>query len=187
MNRPNTRRDFISRYPDLPEGLRKFSYGNTGKFDFPAKVSLVNLKDIQISAKCLESIRIAVNRELKLLGEENYRLQIKSIPHHVTRMHGLVGVAKAERMAKGMRLSFGKSQKRFARIRKGKSLIEILINDEPVSYQVCKKALTMATKKLPSKWKITNEGVSHANVSAKVRLPKRTKEPSAKSEIVKDF
>jgi len=184
MNRPNTRREFVSHYPNLPEGLKKFSYGNTSKFDFPAKITLINLMDIQISALALESVRVTINRELKLLGDENYRLEIKSIPHHVTRMHGLVGVAKAERLAKGMRGSFGRSMSRFARIKKGKPLIEILIKDEPVPYGICKKALTTAIKKLPSKWKIVTEGISLVNLSAKVKLPKRAKESATGGRTV---
>ena len=176
LDRPaNTRKEFIKRLPDLPEGLRKFTFGNKSKFDFPAKVNLVCLKDIQIGGKSLEAVRVTVNRELKILGEDNYRLQIKSIPFHIARSHGLIGVAKAERLAKGMRLSFGRSMRRFARVKKGKVLIEVLINDDAISYGICKRALVRGTKKLPSKWQIKTEGISLANLQANPKLPKRIK------------
>lgn len=171
-----TRRKYMQRVPDVPEGLRKLTYGNKKKFDFPAIVKLVAQKDIQVSASSLEAVRIAVNRELKVLGEENYRFQIKSAPHHVVREHGLVGVAKAERFVKGMRLSFGKCTRRMARVKKEKTIIEIRIPDEAVSYHVCLKALRLARMKLSGKWKVENEGVSKENILARPTLPKRVKE-----------
>lgn len=176
---PYTRKEYIGAYPSLPEGLRKFSYGNTKRMDFPAKVSLVNLKDIQIADKAIESVRITINRELKLLGEENYKLQIKAIPFHVTRAHGLF-MAKAERYAKGMRQSFGRKQNRFARIKKGKVLLEISIEDDAVAWALCKMVLKRAIRKLPSKWQVKAEGISKKNLYANPRLPRRVKESTGK-------
>lgn len=170
---PYTRKEYIQSYPPLPEGLRKFSYGNT-KGTFPAKVSVVCLKNIQVSAKALESVRITITRELKLLGEEKYLLKIKTIPFHVTRAHGLF-MAKAERYAKGMRQSFGRKMDRFARVKKGKVLLEISIDDDAVAWGICKRVLKRAVQKLPSKWRITTEGISTKNLSATPSLPKRVK------------
>lgn len=174
MDRPAyTRQEYVKGYPPLPEGLRKFSYGNT-KRSFPARVSVVSLKDIQVSAKALESTRITITRELKLLGEEKYLLRIKTIPFHVTRAHGLF-MAKAERYAKGMRQSFGRKMDRFARVKKGKVLLEISIEDNAVAWAVCKRVLNRAVKKLPSKWQIKTEGISIKNLSTTPSLPKRAK------------
>ena len=178
---PYTRKKYIRGYPQLPEGLRKFSYGNT-KGTFPAKASIMCLKDIQVSAKALESVRITITRELKLLGEEKYLLKIKAIPFHVTRAHGLF-MAKAERFAKGMRQSFGRKADRFARMKKGKVLLEVLIDDNAIAWGVCKRALQRAIKKLPSKWRIITEGISIVNLSATPSLPKRMKVASGGRQI----
>lgn len=161
--------------PEVPEGLRKLTYGNKAKFDFEGMIRLVAQKNVQVSAMALEAVRISINRELKTLGEKNYRLQINSAPHHIVREHGLIGVAKAERFAKGMRLGFGKSMFRMARVKRGKTVIDIMIHDDAVSYHVCKKALTVAMNKLPATWKIMVEGISRKNIFARVRLPKRIK------------
>lgn len=176
LERAYTKKKYIKRYPRLPEGLeRKFVFGNSSKFDFPARVQLVILRDGQIAERAILAIRILVNKELKLIEEGNYRLQVKSIPFHVIREHGLVGVAKAERMAKGMRLGFGRPKGRFARMMKGKVLLEILIDDNEIAYGICKRALQQAIKKLPLKWKIETKGVSFKNLTANPRLPKRKK------------
>lgn len=184
MDRPAyTRQEYVKNYPQLPEGLRKFSYGNTKK-TFPAKVSVVCLKDIQVSAKALESMRITITRDLKLLGEEKYLLKIKPIPFHVTRAHGLF-MAKAERYAKGMRQSFGRKMDRFARIKKGKTLLEISIDDNAVAWAVCKRVLKRAVQKLPSKWQVKTEGISDKNLSATPSLPKRVKVAKQSSGVTR--
>jgi len=100
-----TRKEYVRKgYPNVPEGLQKMTYGKTNRFDFPAKVCLVALCDGQVSDKALESVRVTVNKELRVLGETKYRLQMKAYPFHVNREHGMIGVVKAERFSKGMRL-----------------------------------------------------------------------------------
>lgn len=188
MDRPAyTNKKYIKRFPDLPEGLRHFTFGNTAEIDFEGRITLVALGNGQVCAKALESTRVAINKELKVLGETKYRLQIKAIPFHIVREHGLVGVAKAERFVKGMRQSFGKSLFRTARVKKGKELIEILIPNDAISFHVSKMALQKAMKKLPHKWKIVIQGISNANIQANPILPKRvkkTKIANKKSQIL---
>lgn len=172
-----TRKEYIKRgYPDVPEGLSKMTYGNSKQQDWKAKVSLIALKDGQVSSKSLESIRVTVNKELKVLGEEKYCLRMKSYPFHVNREHGLIGIAKAERFCKGMRLGFGKSNFRSSRLKKGTELFVIFIDDNAVSFHLAKRACKMAIKKLPLKWKIYSEGISSKNILANPILPKRAKE-----------
>lgn len=175
LKQPYTRREYIGSYPDIPQGLNKLVYGNTKKLDFQCKISLVALKSGQISARALDSIRATIHRELRVLGEDKYRFQIKAYPHHCVRMHGLVGVVKAERLAKGMKQSFGKPIYRMAQIKSGEEILEIRTNDNPIAYGVCKKALSLALKKLPLKFRIAEEGFSKEVKSSNVPLPKRTK------------
>lgn len=176
LKQPYTRIEYIGRLPSVPDGLRKMTYGKTDKLDFPAKVWLVAEKEGQISARALDSMRATIHRELRALGEEKYRFQILKYPHHIVRMHGLVGIAKAERLAKGMKEAFGTPQYRMAQVRRGDKLLEIATEDNPIAFGVCKKALSIAMKKIPLAWKMVTIGFSDYSKQAQVTLPKRTKE-----------
>jgi len=178
-----TRKEYISAMPLLPEGLNRFTFGNT-KEHFPAKMSLIAERDVQVSAQTLLTCRIHLNKELKRIGEESFKLQIKTIPYHIAREHGLVGIAKAERFAKGMRLGFGKPIGRFARIHSGQTIFEIQIRDDAVACAVAREAYQIVTKKLPSKWKIIIEGISSANLIAKPNLPPKVREESKGGQAI---
>jgi len=172
---PFTRTKYIKRIPNRPEGLKKLCFGATDKFDFEGKVEIVATKSVQVSDKALDSIRITIVRDLKVLGERKFRFELKGVPHHIARMHGLVGVAKAERMVKGMRASFGRSAYRMARMKKGKVLIEVLIPNDAIAFHVTKTTFVKAMKKLPKGFELRHEGIDFANVSAQPQLPKRVK------------
>jgi ribosomal protein L16/L10AE len=174
---PYTRKEFIKRMQDIPEGLKHSSFGNTAKLDFPAKISLVALIDGQVSARALASIRVSLHRELRILNEKNYRLQLMAYPFHQSRSHGLVGVAKAERISSGMgKGSFGSPEMRMAQVHRGHALLEIRMEDDPVAYGVAMRGLRMVLCKLPLKWQIKTEGFSAATLNVRVNLPKRVKE-----------
>jgi large subunit ribosomal protein L10e len=179
---PYTRKEYIKRMQDVPEGFKHSVFGNSSKLDFPAKISLVAERDGQVSAKALVSVRVTIHREMRVIGEENYRLKISSYPHHQARSHGLVGVAKAERISSGMgKQSFGAAEMRLAQIKKGRPLIEITMNDDAVAYGIAKKVLDRIMCKLPLKWQIKTEGLSLTTLLAKVNLPKRIKEKKGKT------
>lgn len=177
FKRPNTRYDYIGKSMDVPEGFKKLAFGNT-KGVFLAKAQIVACKDVQVSARAIISIRIAITRELRLLGEKNFRMDIKSYPHQLARSHGLVGVAKAERISSGMgKGSFGTPEMRLARVKKEHPLMEVICNDDPIALGIIKRAFHTAICKLPPiGWKQVYEGFSEANKSAIVILPKRIKE-----------
>jgi len=177
-----TRKEYISRMMAVPEGLKKSTFGNPSK-TFPARVFLTAKLDGQISAKAIESARVSLHRELRILGEENYRLQMSAYPHHCSRSHGLVGIAKAERIAKGMKQSFGRAEMRLAQIRKGHTLLEIQINDDPVAYGITLRGIKIIFKKLPFDWDLKMEGISKATIYVKPFLPKRTKEKKASGGV----
>jgi ribosomal protein L16/L10AE len=179
---PYTRKKYIKKMMDVPEGLKHSVFGNSAKLDFPAKISLIAERDCQVSAQALVSVRVTVHRELRILDEKNYRLVMTAYPHHLARSHGLVGVAKAERISSGMgKGSFGFPEMRLAQIKKGHSLLEIAVEDNPISYGVALRILSVATHKLPLKWIVKLEGISQSTKDAKVSLPKRTKEKKISS------
>lgn len=182
LQEPYTQKKYINRMQDLPEGLRHSVFGNSSKFDFPAKVRLIALRDIQVSARALLAARVSINRELRVIGEDKYRLNMTSYPHHQTRSHGLVGVAKAERIFGGMGGgSFGFPEMRMAQIHKGHALLEITTDDDPVALGIIRRALKMGFSKLPLKWQIEITGFSRETLNAKVNLAKRVKEKKGTS------
>jgi len=147
-----TRKKYMRRIPDSL--IKKFTMGNTKRQDFPINVKLIVQKTGQISDSALESVRMNTNRRLeKELGPSKYRFHIHVIPHHFSREHGLVGVAKAERMAKGMRLGFGKINRRLARVKAGQTVITVGIGSKEHIRNV-REILRMASKKLPFNYKI---------------------------------
>jgi ribosomal protein L16/L10AE len=119
---------------------------------------------------------------MKVIGEENYRLQMVSYPHHQARFHGM-GMAKGERLGSADmgHGSFGFPEMRMAQIKKGHQLIEVAINDDAVAYGIAKKVLDRIICKLPLKWQIKTEGLSSATLLARVNLPKRIKEKKGKT------
>ena len=174
---PYTRKEFIRRMQDVPEGLKHSSFGNTAKLDFPAKISLIASVDGQVSARALVAVRVGLHRELRILNEKNYRLQLMAYPFHQSRSHGLVGVAKAERISSGMgKGSFGAPEMRMAQLHRGHALLEIRMEDDPVAYGVAMRGLHMVLCKLPLKWQIKPEGFSANTINVRVNLPKRVKE-----------
>lgn len=177
FSRPNVRYDYIGRSMDVPEGMRKTAFGNT-KGKFSAKGQIIADKDVQVSAKAIVSIRVTIHRDLRVLGEQNFRMEIKSYPHQLVRSHGLVGVAKAERISSGMgKGAFGFPEMRLARVKKGHPLMEVTMNDDPISYGIVRKAFHTAICKLPpTGWTQKFEGISEETKSARVALPKRQKE-----------
>lgn len=170
-----TGKKYIKRLPSVPEGLKKMEFGNK-KGSFNASIKFIALTSRQISANAINAVRISLNRNLQTLGEDKYSLKMISYPHHSVRMHGLVGVAKAERIAKGMKQAFGNPTYRMAKVRKGQAFLEIHINDDPIAYGVVKKALIGIKSKLPYNWKIETQGISPSNLCAQVILPKAKKE-----------
>jgi len=148
-----TRKKFIKRMPDSL--IQKFSMGKLNK-DFPIKIKLIVQKTGQISDSALESVRMNVNRRLAKEIGPNYSFHIHPFPHHFSREHGLVGIAKAERFVKGMRLGFGKVNRRFARVKKGQTVITIGIEDKE-NIKIVKNLLRIASSKLPFNYKIKVE------------------------------
>jgi len=147
---PFTRRKYIKKGVD--KKLMKMVMGDSAKQDFPIHVKLIAQESINISEHSLESVRTNINR--RLLAEvgkgepEHYRFEVVPYPHHYARAHGLVGVMKGERFCKGMRLSFGKVERRMARVKKGQVIFIISLEDKN-HIQVARELLRIARCKLP--------------------------------------
>ena len=146
-NMANTRRQYMGGIPGSK--IVKFTMGNTSK-DFTHRVELLNLKHVQIRHNALEAARIAANRVMeKYVGREDFMLKIIPYPHQIIREHKRVNVAQADRFQEGMSRAFGKPIGLAARVKKGKILVSVYINEKDT--QEAKIALKKVSHKYPMK------------------------------------
>src|SRR3989338_657535 len=139
------KKNYIGAAPGLK--TRQFNTGNPAK-DFNRILDLVVDEDRQIRDNALESIRLAINRYLfKTLGKEGYFMKIRVYPHHILRENKQAQGAGADRISKGMSLSFGKPIGRAARVTKGTVVLSVLVDEKDVA--VARKGLMRASPKLP--------------------------------------
>ena len=144
------KKNFIKAMPDLNIG--KFEMGNTKKhFEYSAK--LVSKVDHQVRQNALESVRVLANKKLdKELGATSYRFRINLYPHHALRENKMIVGAGADRMQSGMQLAFGKVVGVAAQAKKGKTVVEILVDGSGL--ETVKNILKSLTPRLPGKYSI---------------------------------
>ncbi len=147
---PYVRGEYISSSPSTK--ITKFVMGNP-KASYDYKLSLQSLRNVQIRHNALEAARIAVN---KILGDEigvdEYLLKIIVYPHVILRENKMLATAGADRLQEGMRRAFGKPISRAARVKVGKPIIEVFVN-EP-NLEIGRKALKVSASKLPTPTRI---------------------------------
>jgi len=130
----------------------KYVMGNEAK-EFAYKVELKSKIDIQLRHNAIESARKTTNKLLENSAPLNYLLRLRIYPHHVLRNNPLAAGAGADRMSTGMKHSFGKSVGLAARVRKGQTVFEVMVNKDKL--QVAKDALNRARKKFPCDFAVT--------------------------------
>jgi large subunit ribosomal protein L10e len=158
LERPNTRQSrkrpkkgYVKGVP-YPK-ITKFETGNAKK-KFSGKALLIAEADVQVRHNALEASRVSTNRILlDSLGDDGYFLKILIFPHHVMRENPLATGAGADRYQTGMRKSFGNPIGLAARVKDGQKIIEIRFGKG--KEDVVKKALKIASSKLPMKCRIT--------------------------------
>ena len=153
LERPYTRRSkyrkksFVKSAPNLR--TVKFDMGAVSS-EFPKRVSLFTLQDMQIMDNCLESARQTANKLLiDKLGRKGFHFKIKVFPHHILRYNPIAMGAGADRLSTGMQKSFGKPIGRAARVRAGQELMYIEVAENGI--ENAKQALKKAGHKLPVK------------------------------------
>lgn len=144
-----TRREYIKKFGSTKK-ITKYVIGNTKSYTH--ELDLVSLRDTFIPDVVLESVRVAMGHALKKL-EERFVFQIVPYPHHITREHAQMGIAKAERFQKGMRRSFGrKFICKSAHVKQGTPLVRLWIFEENIP--VAKEALRIASSKIGTPTKV---------------------------------
>ncbi|MBN1896562.1 MAG: 50S ribosomal protein L16 [Candidatus Aenigmarchaeota archaeon] len=160
LKRPNTRvskhkprKSYVKGVP-YPK-IRSFESGKI-KDEYSVKAFLVTKEAVQIRHNALEAARISTNKKLEtLLGTGMYFMKVRVFPHHVLRDNPIATGAGADRYQTGMRLSFGRPTSTAAQVKSGQKIIEVRV--APGSEKVAKRALKIASAKIPSPCSIVFE------------------------------
>lgn len=164
IERPNTRQSKRKPRKSYVKGVPhpkivRFVVGNKAKKDtFMLRGSLIARRPVQIRHNALEAMRIGLNKELeKGCGKDMYYFRVHPFPHHVMRENPLATGAGADRFQTGMRKAFGKPIGLAAQVKEGQKLVEVRASKG--KDRAVKKALRMASNKLPTPCKIVLETV----------------------------
>lgn len=123
----------------------------TGKSrpDYDYKAQLVSDGRVQVRHNALEAARVAANKKMALVGEENYLLFVKAYPHIILRENKMIATAGADRLQEGMRKAFGKPIGLAARVGIGDVVLELSVKAE--NLDKAKESMKAASAKLPMK------------------------------------
>jgi large subunit ribosomal protein L10e len=157
-NRPYARVEYIHGAPQ-PK-ISKFVIGNPNA-PYTHRAVAIAEKEVQVRHNALEAARVAANKVmLESLGEEGYLIQILPYPHIVLRENKMIATAGADRLQEGMRKSFGKPVGRAAVLRAGQPIVQISVQEDGIEH--AKRALRVATSKLPTTCRVIVEGLASA-------------------------
>ena len=128
----------------------------TGKANpnYEFMLRLISEGRVQVRHNSLEAARVAANKKMGLIGEENYFLLVKTYPHIILRENKMIATAGADRLQEGMRKAFGKPIGLAARVEIGNTVLELSLKAE--NLEKGKAAMKAASTKLPMKthWEI---------------------------------
>jgi large subunit ribosomal protein L10e len=141
---PLTRKEFAPSAPGSK--IARFSTGKT-RSDYDVKMQLISDMKVQIRHNSLEAARVAINKKMTPIGEENFYLTVKIYPHVIIRENRMISTAGADRLQEGMRKAFGKPMGLAARVDCGSVLFELSLHNANI--EKGKEALRTAASKLP--------------------------------------
>lgn len=128
--------------------VARFTTGKARQdYDFTTK--LVSEGRVQVRHNALEAARVAANKKVALVGEDNYHLVVKAYPHIILRENKMIATAGADRLQEGMRKAFGKPIGLAARVEIGDTILEMSVKAE--NLEKAKDAMWAASTKLPMK------------------------------------
>ena len=165
VKRPYTRKSkvrsksFIKTIPS--NKIIRYKMGDLKK-KFVYTLQLISKQDIQVRHNALESCRQIVNRRLHESLGLDYNFSLLVYPHHILRENKMLAGAGADRIQKGMQKSFGKPIGLAARIKKGKSVFSVSVNED--SLQIAKEALKLAPPRMPGQYSIQIDRLEDENL-----------------------
>jgi len=142
-----------------PSKIVKFSMGNMDFYKagkFPHVLTLVTIEPIQIRQNALESCRQFINKKLDEGLNGQYCYRIIPFTHHIQRENKMLTGAGADRMQKGMQLSFGRTIAKAAILKKSDGIMSISVAN-PKAVSIVRHILKQIKSKLPCKTKIDYE------------------------------
>jgi large subunit ribosomal protein L10e len=149
FSKKKPRKSYVKAMPHL--SLLVYEMGSRKQpFDFT--YDLVAEEDVQLRDNALESGRQAANKYLEKTIPNLYFFKVRVYPHNVIRENKMIAGAGADRLQKGMRLSYGRATDRAARIRAGQSLFTINVAKQYVPH--IQEALKRATKKMSGRYRV---------------------------------
>ena len=140
--------------------IQIFDMGNKSKREWELGVDMIAKYPVQVRHNQLEAVRMSVFRHLnKLIGRQNFHFRIRTYPHNVLRENPMATGAGADRFQQGMRKSFGKPIGMAARLKKGKEIMSVYVDDKK-HIPIIKRAYHVAKNKLSGDYSvIINENV----------------------------
>jgi large subunit ribosomal protein L10e len=127
--------------------VARFTTGKATNPDYAYSIELISKGRVQIRSNALESARVATNKKLALLGEDNYYLIVRTYPHIILRENKMIATAGADRLQEGMRKAFGKPIGVAARVEIGTAVLELRVKAADLAKG--KVAMHAAKAKLP--------------------------------------
>jgi len=169
LERPYTRKSkfrkksFVRSSPVTK--IVRFDMGNKVKTDWEYKVHLISKADLNIRDNSIEASRQLINKFFETqIGTENYHFRIRAFPHHMLRENPLASGAGADRMSTGMKMSFGKVIGIAARVKKGKEIFTVSVDE--ANLEKVRTGIAKAAHKLPSSFTVQVEKVAKAAQNA---------------------
>lgn len=153
VERPYTRVSKFKKYSYVKVNphirIVKFDTGPDEK-NFQYRLDLISREGVQIRDNAFEAARVTAIKFLdKKIGKNMYHFKIRVHPHHVLRENPMASGAGADRLSKGMKLSFGKPIGKAAQVDEGQIIISVWVNKDYI--ESAKKALVRAKNKFPCK------------------------------------
>ena len=148
-SRKKPRKSYVKAMPHT--SLLVFNMGKQSD-NYDLTLQLVSEQPIQLRSNSLESARQVCNKYLEANMPQDYYFKILVYPHNVIREHKMASGAGADRISKGMALSFGRPVSVAARIQKGQPVF--LLKTRTQNADNARIALKRATAKMSGNYKI---------------------------------
>ncbi len=143
------RKSYVKSMPHL--SLLVYEMGSRKQpFDFT--YNLIAEQDVQLRDNSLEAARQAANKYLEKVIPNMYFFKVRVFPHNVIRENKMIAGAGADRLQKGMRLAYGRSTDRAARINTGQPVFTIHVAKANMSH--IEEAYRRAKRKMSGKFRM---------------------------------
>ena len=153
-------RAYVKAVP--PSKIVKFYMGDMKGYEagkYPYILHINTDHDVQIRQNSIEACRQFIHKKLGEELKEQYYFHIIPFTHHIQRENKMLTGAGADRMQKGMQLSFGKTIAKAAILKKNGRLFLIAL-PTPKAVSFTRHILKQIRSKLPCKTRVLFEDLS---------------------------